>query len=69
MQKTQAHRRLEDDVPLEVKNRRVAEVLAVFRRRVKQLFDKQVGSHQLVLVEGVSGLLECMSVLGTRLFF
>lgn len=53
-EKTQAHRRLEDDVPLEVKNRRVAEVLAVFRRRVKQLFDKQVGSHQLVLVEGES---------------
>ncbi|KAM7308751.1 putative CDK5 regulatory subunit-associated protein, partial [Ixodes scapularis] len=52
--KTHAHRRLEDDVPLEVKKRRVAEVLAVFRRRVKQLHDKQVGSLQLVLVEGVS---------------
>lgn len=53
-EKTHAHRRLEDDVPLDVKNRRVGEVLAVFRRRAKELFDQQVSSHQLVLVEGTS---------------
>lgn len=53
-EKTHAHRRLEDDVPLDVKRRRVGEVLAVFRHRVKELFDQQVGSHQLVLVEGES---------------
>ncbi|XP_077540139.1 mitochondrial tRNA methylthiotransferase CDK5RAP1 [Haemaphysalis longicornis] len=53
-EKTHAHRRLEDDVPLEVKRRRVGEVLALFRHRAKELFDQQVGSHQLVLVEGES---------------
>uniref|UniRef100_G3MLM2 CDK5RAP1-like protein n=1 Tax=Amblyomma maculatum TaxID=34609 RepID=G3MLM2_AMBMU len=53
-EKTHAHRRLEDDVPLDVKKRRVGEVLAVFRRRAKELFDQQVSSHQLVLVEGIS---------------
>lgn len=58
-QKTHAHRRLEDDVPLEVKRRRVGEVLALFRHRAKELFDQQVGSHQLVLVEGVSGCTLC----------
>ncbi|CAN7989082.1 unnamed protein product [Ixodes hexagonus] len=53
-EKTHAHRRLEDDVPEEVKKRRVAEVLEVFRRGAKHLHDRHVGSHQLVLVEGAS---------------
>lgn len=53
-EKTHAHRRLEDDVPLDIKKRRVGEVLAVFRHRAKELFDQQVSSHQLVLVEGTS---------------
>lgn len=53
-EKTHAHRRMEDDVPEEAKKRRVAEVLAAFRSRAKELFQEQVGSTQLVLVEGPS---------------
>ncbi|KAL3194162.1 hypothetical protein MRX96_016302 [Rhipicephalus microplus] len=53
-EKTHAHRRLEDNVPLDVKKRRVGEVLSLFRRHAKELFDQQISSHQLVLVEGAS---------------
>ncbi|XP_070395040.1 mitochondrial tRNA methylthiotransferase CDK5RAP1-like isoform X2 [Dermacentor albipictus] len=53
-EKTHAHRRLEDDVPLDVKKRRVAEVLSGFRRRAKELFEQQISTYQLVLVEGDS---------------
>uniref|UniRef100_A0A131XLS1 CDK5RAP1-like protein n=1 Tax=Hyalomma excavatum TaxID=257692 RepID=A0A131XLS1_9ACAR len=53
-EKTHAHRRLVDDVPLDVKKRRVAEVLSVFRRHAKELFERDISTHQLVLVEGAS---------------
>ncbi|XP_075552499.1 mitochondrial tRNA methylthiotransferase CDK5RAP1 isoform X1 [Dermacentor variabilis] len=53
-EKTHAHRRLEDDVPLDVKKRRVAQVLSGFRRHAKELFEQQISTHQLVLVEGDS---------------
>lgn len=53
-EKTHAHRRLVDDVPLDVKKRRVAEVLSVFRRHAKELFERDISTRQLVLVEGAS---------------
>uniref|UniRef100_A0A224YUX9 CDK5RAP1-like protein n=1 Tax=Rhipicephalus zambeziensis TaxID=60191 RepID=A0A224YUX9_9ACAR len=53
-EKTHAHRRLEDNVPLDVKKRRVGEVLSLFRHHAKELFDQQISTHQLVLVEGAS---------------
>lgn len=53
-EKTHAHRRLVDDVPLDVKKRRVAEALSVFRRHAKDLFERDISTHQLVLVEGAS---------------
>ncbi|XP_037519699.1 mitochondrial tRNA methylthiotransferase CDK5RAP1 [Rhipicephalus sanguineus] len=53
-EKTHAHRRLEDNVPLDVKKRRVGEVLSLFRHHAKELFEQQISTHQLVLVEGAS---------------
>ncbi|XP_003746682.1 CDK5 regulatory subunit-associated protein 1 [Galendromus occidentalis] len=53
-EKTRAHRRLEDDVPLEDKKRRAIEILEVFRRKAKLKFEKQIGDIQTVLVEGES---------------
>ena len=53
--KTHAHRTMEDDVPADVKNRRLNEVINTFRREV-QLRNKEVevGRLRLVLVEGES---------------
>lgn len=55
MQKTRAHHRLQDDVPAEVKQRRLEELIATFREEAASANAALVGQAQLVLVEGVSG--------------
>lgn len=51
-EKTHAHRNYTDDVPDTVKQRRLAELIAAFRESTGQCFDCQIGTTQLVLVEG-----------------
>lgn len=52
-EKTHAHRTMEDDVPADVKNRRLNEVIDCFRRNVQLRNDAmEVGKLRLVLVEG-----------------
>ncbi|KAK9065027.1 hypothetical protein SSX86_016410 [Deinandra increscens subsp. villosa] len=51
-EKTHAHRNYADNVPEEVKQRRLTELIEAFRESTGQCFDSQVGSVQLVLVEG-----------------
>nr|XP_006639507.2 PREDICTED: CDK5 regulatory subunit-associated protein 1 isoform X2 [Lepisosteus oculatus] len=53
-QKTHASRRLQDDVPLEVKQRRLEELITVFREEASKVNAGLIGSAQLVLVEGES---------------
>ncbi|CAI5457699.1 unnamed protein product [Closterium sp. Yama58-4] len=50
--RTHAHRRLEDDVPEEVKQRRLSELVATFRETTAARYSAQVGTRQVVLVEG-----------------
>ena len=53
--KTHAHRTMEDDVPADVKNRRLNEVINTFRREVQLRNNEvEVGRLRLVLVEGES---------------
>ena len=53
--KTHAHRTMEDDVPEDVKSRRLQEVISLFRNNVqKRNDDVEVGQLRLVLVEGES---------------
>ncbi|CAI0392434.1 unnamed protein product [Linum tenue] len=51
-EKTHAHRNYADDVPEEVKQRRLTELIETFRESTGQCYDSQIGSVQLVLVEG-----------------
>ncbi|XP_062145052.1 CDK5RAP1-like protein [Alnus glutinosa] len=51
-EKTHAHRNYSDDVPEDVKQRRLTELIEAFRESTGQCFDSQVGTVQLVLVEG-----------------
>ncbi|KAG5061015.1 hypothetical protein JHK87_002044 [Glycine soja] len=51
-EKTHAHRNYVDDVPEEIKQRRLAELIETFRESTGQCFDSQIGTTQLVLVEG-----------------
>ncbi|PWA78927.1 methylthiotransferase [Artemisia annua] len=51
-EKTHAHRNYLDNVPEEIKQRRLTELIEVFRESTGQCFDSQIGSTQLVLVEG-----------------
>ncbi|XP_037352755.1 mitochondrial tRNA methylthiotransferase CDK5RAP1 [Talpa occidentalis] len=53
-QKTRAYHRLKDDVPEEVKLRRLEELITVFREEATKVNRSSVGCTQLVLVEGVS---------------
>lgn len=53
IQKTSAHRRHQDDVPLETKNERVTRLNQVFRQGAERINKSLIGSTQLVLVEGV----------------
>ena len=53
--RTHAHRTMEDDVPEDVKMRRLNEVINVFRTKVQERNDDmEVGRIRLVLVEGES---------------
>lgn len=52
--KTHAYHRLEDDVLPEVKQRRLAECIDVFREEAARINAALIGSTQLVLVEGES---------------
>ena len=56
-EKTRAHRRLVDDVPLEVKNARMRAAVAVYREIAAELNAEFVGTKQLALVEGVRQIL------------
>lgn len=51
-EKTHANRNYSDDVPEEVKQRRLTELIEAFRETTGQCFDSQLGTVQLVLVEG-----------------
>ncbi|XP_048204974.1 mitochondrial tRNA methylthiotransferase CDK5RAP1 [Perognathus longimembris pacificus] len=53
-QKTRAYHRLKDDVPEEVKLRRLEELITVFREEASKAHKTSVGCTQLVLVEGLS---------------
>ncbi|XP_066055192.1 mitochondrial tRNA methylthiotransferase CDK5RAP1 isoform X1 [Chamaea fasciata] len=53
-QKTRAHHRLQDDVPTDVKKRRLEELIATFREEAARANAALVGRAQLVLVEGPS---------------
>ncbi|GJP29267.1 hypothetical protein CLOM_g11272 [Closterium sp. NIES-68] len=50
--RTHAHRRLTDDVLEEVKQRRLRELVETFRETTAARYSGQVGSKQVVLVEG-----------------
>ena len=53
--KTHAHRTMHDDVPAEVKSRRLQDIIANFRRNVQLRNDSmEVGRLRLVLIEGES---------------
>lgn len=51
-EKTHAHRNYVDDVPDGIKQRRLTELIDAFRNSTGQCYDSQLGSIQLVLVEG-----------------
>ncbi|OMO84507.1 hypothetical protein COLO4_21994 [Corchorus olitorius] len=51
-EKTHAHRNYVDDVPEEVKQRRLTELIEAFRGSTGQCYDAKLGTIQLVLVEG-----------------
>ncbi|KAK6258280.1 TRAM domain - like 1 [Theobroma cacao] len=51
-EKTHAHRNYVDDVPEKVKQRRLTELIEAFRESTGQHYDAQLGTIQLVLVEG-----------------
>ncbi|CAD6253583.1 unnamed protein product [Miscanthus lutarioriparius] len=51
-EKAHAHRNYEDDVPEDVKQRRLTELINTFRETTKKNYDSQIGTVQLVLVEG-----------------
>ncbi|VAH91143.1 unnamed protein product [Triticum turgidum subsp. durum] len=51
-EKTHAHRNYEDDVPNDVKQRRLAELINTFRETTRKIYDSQIGTTQVVLVEG-----------------
>ncbi|XP_066259811.1 CDK5RAP1-like protein [Euwallacea similis] len=53
-EKTTAHRRFKDDVPLEVKNERLRRMIEVFRRNTFILNNSQIGKKHLILIEGPS---------------
>ncbi|XP_044497742.1 CDK5RAP1-like protein [Mangifera indica] len=51
-ERTHAHRKYVDDVPEEVKQRRLKELIEAFQESTGQFYDSKVGTTQLVLVEG-----------------
>eukprot|EP01125_Pyxidicula_operculata_P000583 TRINITY_DN10586_c0_g1_i1.p1 TRINITY_DN10586_c0_g1~~TRINITY_DN10586_c0_g1_i1.p1 ORF type:complete len:569 (-),score=119.29 TRINITY_DN10586_c0_g1_i1:69-1775(-) len=53
-EKTPAHRKLQDDVPEDVKKQRLAEVIDTFYKGLATKNEKEIGNLHLVLVEGTS---------------
>ncbi|KAJ2784442.1 hypothetical protein H4R18_001152 [Coemansia javaensis] len=53
-ERTHAHRRLRDDVPADVKGRRLAEIIAAFHETARARNQRFVGAHGLVLYEGLT---------------
>jgi MiaB/RimO family radical SAM methylthiotransferase len=53
-EKTHAHRKFIDDVPADVKNRRLNELIEVYRRNLLPRLEAQIGTIQLVLIDGTS---------------
>jgi MiaB/RimO family radical SAM methylthiotransferase len=53
-EKTHAHRNYQDDVPDEVKNQRLNEAIQVYKKHVIGRLCDQIGSTQLVLIDGDS---------------
>ncbi|KAL3629073.1 hypothetical protein CASFOL_027134 [Castilleja foliolosa] len=51
-EKTHAHRNYVDDIPDDVKQRRLTELIKTFRESTAQCYNSRIGSIQLVLVEG-----------------
>ncbi|XP_010254686.1 PREDICTED: CDK5RAP1-like protein [Nelumbo nucifera] len=51
-ERTHAHRNYVDDVPEDVKQRRLTELIEAFRDTTGKCYDSQIGTIQLVLVEG-----------------
>jgi len=51
---TMAARKLEDDVPVEVKQRRLAEIIALQREHCKYRTEEHLGNIEEVLIEGTS---------------
>ncbi|KAL4655896.1 CDK5 regulatory subunit-associated protein 1 [Arapaima gigas] len=52
--KTHAYHRLQDDVPAQVKQHRLEELITVFRGEAARVNNRLIGSTQLILVEGES---------------
>lgn len=65
-EKTTAHRRLNDDVPREVKLQRLQTLAAIYRIGAAERNAESVGKQQLILVEGVSF---CFNFFATKLQF
>ena len=54
-EKTHAHRIMEDDIPAEIKQRRLTEIIDMFQRKVQEKnLEQEVGKFRCVLVEGES---------------
>ncbi|MEX0771933.1 MAG: tRNA (N6-isopentenyl adenosine(37)-C2)-methylthiotransferase MiaB [Balneolales bacterium] len=53
-ERTFAHRKFEDDVPEKVKNRRLTEVINIFRKYSEMNNQKEIGKKHIVLIEGPS---------------
>ncbi|XP_053678909.1 CDK5RAP1-like protein [Anopheles nili] len=53
-EKTSAHRRFNDDVPEEIKQERLRQMISAFRRGAERLNSKFVGKTELILIEGYS---------------
>lgn len=53
-EKTTAHRRMQDDVPEEVKKERLIRMIQVFRENALEMNSKLIGGTELILIENVS---------------
>ena len=58
-EKTHAHRQLSDDVPQDIKINRLKRMGDLYRKIAEKLNKEHIGSHQLVLIEGVSQMSFC----------
>lgn len=53
-EKTTAHRRYQDNVPADIKQKRLENMIQVFRHHAEKLNRSQIGKKHLVLIEGYS---------------